>query len=164
MSDFEIADEVLIPAGEYHFNRYRLEVELAAKRKLNGQASWWFGSFYDGTLNTYELELNWTPISILTLQFEGIRNIGTLPFGSFDQTLVGMALRFNITPDLQLNSFVQYDTDSRSIGVNSRLRYIFLPLGDIFVVYNHNSIQNLNEEWQLNSSQLIIKARYTFRL
>ena len=164
VADFEIADEVIIPAGEYHFNRYRLEVELAAKRKLNGQASWWFGSFYGGTLNTYELELNWTPVSILTLQFEGIRNIGDLPYGSFDQTLFGMALRFNITPDLQLNSFVQYDTDSKSIGINSRLRYIFLPLGDIFVVYNHNSIQNLNEEWQLNSSQLIIKARYTFRL
>lgn len=161
--DFTIADGVTIPVGAYHFNRYRLEGEFAAKRKVNGQASWWFGSFYDGTLNTYELRLNWNPFKILTFEFEGIRNIGNLPFGNFDQTLIGSRVRLNITPDLQLNSFMQYDTDSKSIGVNSRLHYIFLPLGDIFVVYNYNTIQNLNEEWQLNTSQLIIKARYNFR-
>lgn len=160
----EIAEGVIIPAGEYHFVRYRLEVEFAAKRKLNGQASWWFGSFYGGTLNTYELEVNWNPFKILTFEFEGIRNVGSLAAGNFDQTLIGGRVRFNITPDLQINSFVQYDTDSKAIGLNSRLHYIFLPLGDIFVVFNYNKVENLNEVWQLDTSQLIIKSRYTFRL
>ncbi len=162
--DFEIAEGVIIPAAAYHFIRYRAEVGFAAKRKVNGQASWWFGSFYDGNLNTYEIELNWNPFNILTFEFQGIRNIGSLPSGDFDQTLIGGRVRLNVTPDLQLNSFMQYDTDTKSIGVNSRLHYIFLPLGDIFVVYNHNTIQDLNENWQLNSSQFIIKVRYTFRL
>jgi hypothetical protein len=160
----EIADSVFIPAGEYHFMRYRLEMEFAAKRKLNGQASWWFGTFYDGILNTYELKVNWNPFKILTFEFEGIRNIGSLPFGNFDQTLIGGRVRLNITPDLQLNSFIQYDTDSKAVGVNSRLHYIFLPLGDIFIVFNYNKIKDLNEAWNLDTSQLIIKARYTFRL
>ncbi|MEN8249296.1 MAG: DUF5916 domain-containing protein, partial [Bacteroidota bacterium] len=153
-----------IPAGSYHYMRYRLEMEFAAKRKLNGQASWWFGSFFDGMLNTYELTLNWNPLNVLTFEFLGTRNVGSLPFGDIDQTLVGGRVRFNITPDLQLNSFVQYDTDSKSVGVNSRLHYIFLPLGDIFVVFNHNTAQDLNDNWQLDNSQLIVKARYTFRL
>jgi len=161
---FEVAEGVIIPAEKYHFIRYRGEVEFAAKRKVNGQATWWFGSFYDGNLNTYELELNWNPFKILTFEFQGIRNIGSLPGGNFDQILIGGRVRFNLTPDLQLNSFVQYDTDTKSVGVNSRLHYIFLPLGDIFVVFNHNTAQDLNENWQLGSSQLIIKARYTFRL
>ena len=155
---------VPITAGEYHFMRYRLEMAFAAKRKVNGQASWWFGPYYDGTLNTYEVAINWNPFKILTFEFEGIRNIGSLPNGKFDQLLIGGRVRLNITPDLQLNSFVQYDTDSEAIGVNSRLHYIFLPLGDIFIVYNYNTVQDLNEGWQLNASQLIVKARYTFRL
>ncbi len=162
--DFEIADGVTIPAGAYHFMRYRLEAGFAAKRKLNGQATWWFGTFYDGLLNTYELELNWNPLKVLTFEFSGIRNVGDLPWGSFDQILVGGRVRFNITPDLQLNSFVQYDTDSESIGVNTRLHYIFLPLGDFYIVYNHNTVQDMNESWQLHTSQLIVKLRYTFRL
>lgn len=162
--DREISGGAIIPAGPYHYMRYRLEMEFAAKRKINGQASWWFGTFYGGTLNTYELKANWNPFKILTFEFEGIRNIGTIPSGSFNQTLIGGRVRLNITPDLQLNSFVQYDTDSKSIGVNSRLHYIFLPLGDIFIVYNYNTVQDLNESWDLNANQFIVKARYTFRL
>jgi len=162
--DFKIAENVTIPIGEYHYIRYRGEIAFAAKRKVNGQATYWFGSFYGGKLDTYELELNWNPFKILTFEFQGIRNIGRLPEGDFDQTLIGGRVRLNVTPDLQLNSFLQYDTDTKSVGVNSRLHYIFLPLGDIFVVYNYNTVQDLNENWQLNSSQFIIKARYTFRL
>ncbi len=60
---FEIAENVLIPEGKYHFMRYRLEGEFATKRRLNGQASWWFGTFYDGWLDEFELELNWNPSS-----------------------------------------------------------------------------------------------------
>jgi hypothetical protein len=161
---FQIADEVVIPEGRYNYMRYRLEAEFAAKRRLNGQATWWFGTFYNGYLDTYELSLNWNPLNILTFEFQGIRNVGRLATGNFDQTLIGTRVRFNITPDLQLNSFVQYDTDSKSIGLNSRLHYIFLPLGDIFIVYNYNTNQDLNSEWQLIGNQLIIKARYTFRL
>ena len=161
---FDIAENVSIPVGRYNFMRYRLEAEFAAKRKLNGQATWWFGTFYNGHLDTYELSLNWNPLKVLTFEFQGIRNIGRLATGNFTQTLVGSRVRFNITPDLQLNSFIQYDTDSKSIGINSRLHYIFLPLGDIFIVYNYNTSQDLNSEWQLIGNQLIIKARYTFRL
>lgn len=161
---FQIAEDVIIPEGRYNYMRYRLEMEFAAKRKLNGQATWWFGTFYNGKLDTYELSLNWNPLKVLTFEFQGIRNLGQLASGNFDQILVGGRVRFNITPDLQLNSYVQYDTDSKSIGVNSRLHYIFLPLGDIFIVYNYNTSQDLNSEWQLLGNQLIIKARYTFRL
>jgi hypothetical protein len=47
-----------------------------------------FGSFYNGTLDTYELSLNWNPLNILTFEFNGIRNIGELPYGNF-RSIVG---------------------------------------------------------------------------
>jgi hypothetical protein len=56
---FEIADGVTLPADSYHFNRYRLEAEFAAKRKFSGEVTWWFGSFYSGHLNEYELSAAW---------------------------------------------------------------------------------------------------------
>lgn len=54
---FEIAPGVVIPPGPYNFMRYRLEAGSAAKRKLSGQATWWFGTFYDGTLDQFLLPL-----------------------------------------------------------------------------------------------------------
>ena len=61
-----------------------------------------------------------------------------MPSGDFTQTLVGNRLRLNISPDLSIASYVQYDTDSDSVGVNTRLRWTITPAADLFVVYNHN--------------------------
>jgi hypothetical protein len=163
---FTIADEVTIPEGSYHFTRYRLEVEMAAKRKFNGQLSWWFGSFYDGSLDELEASLNWNPTAIVTFEFVGNHNIGRLPFGNFTQTLVGLKVRFNVSPDLQLNSFIQYDTDTRNFGVNARIHWIFHPQGDLFFVYNNNTLNTLNglDRWVPINQQVLLKARYNFRL
>lgn len=161
---FDIADNVTIPVGKYHFMRYRLEAQFAAKRRLNGQASWWFGSFYDGTLDELELELNWNPSSLLGFEFNGVRNIGRLPWGDFNQTLVGMRVRFNVTSDLQLNAYTQYDTDSRILGVNGRIHWIFSPLGEVFLVFNYNTFNDMTDRWTLQNEQIVLKVRYTFRL
>ncbi len=164
LEDFEIADGVTIPKGKYHFMRYRVEVEAAAKRRLSGQASYWFGSFYDGTLNEIELELNWNPSSLLAFEFNGVKNIADLPWGDFDQTLVGTRIRFNVTSDLQLNSYLQYDTDSKVFGINARIHWIFSPLGDAFLVFNHNTQNNIHDRWELQNQQILFKVRYNFRL
>lgn len=164
IAPFEIAEDVTIPEGEYHFMRYRIEGEFAAKRKLSGQATWWFGSFYEGNLDQMELQLNWNPTALLGFEFNGVRNIGDLPWGRFDQTLVGSKVRFNVNSDLQLNSYVQYDTDSRTLGVNARIHWIFSPLGDVIFVFNHNTFNDPMENWELQSQQILLKLRYNFRL
>ncbi len=164
LEPFEISENVIIPVGEYHFMRYRLETEFAAKRRLSGQLSWWFGTFYDGTLDELELELNWNPTALLGFEFEGLRNVGRLPFGDFDQTLAGLRVRFNVNSNLQLNSYLQYDTISRILGVNARIHWIFSPLGEVFLVINHNTLDEINDDWVLQNQQIVLKVRYNFRL
>lgn len=159
---FEIADGVVIPAGPYHWMRYRLEAGSAAKRKLSGQATWWFGGFYDGRLDQILLTLSWNPTALFTLSVSGERDIGRLREGRFVQTLVGTRARINVSPNLQISSFIQYDTDSRSIGTNTRLRWTFHPLGDLFVIYNHN-LTDVTDRWRLDSNQLLVKLQYSWR-
>ncbi len=161
---FEIAEGVTIPVGEYHFMRYRAEVELAAKRRFSGEASYWFGSFYDGTLNEIELQVNWNPMALLGFELSALRNSAKLPFGDFDQTLAGLRVRLNITSDLQINSYLQYDTVSRNMGLNARIHWIFSPLGDVFLVINHNTFNDMQESWVLQNQQILLKVRYNFRL
>lgn len=164
LTPFAIAEDVVIPEDQYHFMRYRLEAEFARKRRLNGQATWWFGSFYDGTLDEFQLELNWNPTALLGFEFNGIHNVGRLPFGDFEQTLAGLRVRFNVTSNLQLNSYLQYDTDSRIMGLNARVHWIFSPLGDVFLVINHNTINDPMQDWMLQNQQILLKVRYNFRL
>ena len=77
-------------------------------------------------------------------------------------TLVSAKLRLNLSPDLQFNSFVQYDTEDRSFGSNTRLRWSFDPRGDLFLIYNHN-LRQLESSWRKDASQLLVKVQYTFR-
>ena len=159
---FEVADDVTIPAGPYHWRRYRVEGVAAAKRKVSGRATWWFGGFYDGSLNQVQLSGSWHPSALLTVDFSGEHNTGDLIEGRFTQTLVGARTHVNVSPDMQISSYVQYDTDSRSVGTNTKLRWTFHPLGDLFVIYNHN-IRDIADRWRLDSNQLLVKLQYAFR-
>ena len=160
---FEIADGVIIPPGSYNWRRYRLEVGTAQKRRLYAQVTYWFGGFYNGDLDQIIWTGAWNPAPLFTVEFSGERNVGTLASGRFTQTLTGTRLRVNVSSDLSVASYVQYDTDSRLVGTNTRLRWTFLPVADLFVVYNHN-VRSLLDRFQLDSNQLLVKLQYAWRM
>lgn len=159
---FEIAEGVVIQPGEYDWVRYRIEGEIASKRVIGGRVSYWFGDFYDGSLDQIEVRLDVKPLQLVTGEFSVARNTGSLTAGRFVQEVFGARIRLNFSPDLQLSSFVQWDNESRSIGTNTRLRWTFRPVGDLYVVYNHNIVDRLTR-WELESNQLIVKAQYALR-
>ncbi len=160
---FQVAQDVRIPAGSYHWTRYRVEAGTAQKRRFYTQVAYWFGGFYDGDLTQVQWTGAWNPTALVTVEFTGDRNVGTLSTGRVNQTLVGTRLRLNLSPDLSIASYTQYDTTSDSVGVNTRLRWTFTPVGDLFVVYNHN-VRSLLDRWQLDSNQLLVKFQYAWRL
>jgi hypothetical protein len=162
VAPFEVSDGVVIPPGRYHWQQYRLEVGTAQKRRLYTQLTWWFGGFYDGTIDQLIWTGAWNPTALFTVEFNGEWNTGRLPAGDFTQVLVGNRVRLNFSPNLSLASYVQYDNVSDSVGMNSRLRWTFRPEADLFVVYNHN-VRSLVDRWQLDSNQLVVKAQYAWR-
>ena len=180
---FAIAPGVTIPAGTYRWHRMRLEGGLAQKRKFSGQYTWWFGPFYTGRLNEFIVTSSWKPSSVFNLELNTTRNEGHLREGGFSQTLVGVRGRINFSPNLQFNSYAQYDNQSDTFGANTRLRWTFSPLGDLFVVYNHNLRHDINPDsgvpydgtslfdpttrlprvWGFASNQLLLKVQYAWR-
>jgi hypothetical protein len=171
---FEIADSVVIAPGAYHFLRFRLEGGLAAKRQWSGQYTWRFGEFYDGHLDQIQVTSSWKPSALFIVELNGEHDIARMPEGNFTEDLVGTRLRLNASPDLQFNSYLQYDTESHSFGTNSRLRWTFSPLGDLFIVYNHNLARTPatgdapggpigRRRWGFASNELLVKVQYVFR-
>lgn len=183
VAPFEIAPGVVIPPGSYHWVRYRLEGGLAPKRRLSAQATWWSGRFYSGRLHELQLTSAWKPSPLFIVELNATRNLGRLPQGDFTQDLIGTRLRVNASPNLQVNSYLQYDNASDTFGANSRLRWTFSPLGDLFIVYNHNlrhdidpetgrpidlglvtdPTRRLDRRWGLASNQLLVKVQYAIR-
>ncbi len=160
---FEIADGVFLRPGSYHWLRYRLEGDLAAKRKVSGRATWWFGRFYGGTLHQVVLTAQIKPWPAATFELSQERNIGRLPVGDFTQQLYSARANVYFSPNLQLSRFIQYDNASRLLGSNTRVRWTFDPLGDLFLVYNHNLRDRL-DRWALDSNELLLKVQYAVRM
>jgi hypothetical protein len=160
---FEIARDVAIEPGSYHWLRYRVEGTLAAKQMVSGRATWWFGRFYDGTLGQLSGSLAFKPSPSLSVEATVERNVGDLPAGDFTQEVVGGRLRIGFTADLQLASLLQYDNLTRLFGANTRLRWQFHPLGELFLVYNHNAL-NLSDRWVFDSDRLIAKIQHAVRM
>ncbi|MEJ2184592.1 MAG: DUF5916 domain-containing protein, partial [Gemmatimonadota bacterium] len=109
---FDVAENVVLPAGAYTFTRWRLEAETASKRAVSVQATRWFGGFYTGSLHQIELEGTWRPSALVAVEVNAERDIGRLPEGRFTIDLVGTRLRLGFSPDLEVASLVQYDTES----------------------------------------------------
>lgn len=158
---FEISEGVINKPGDYHWKRYRLEFKTASKRKIYGQITWWFGSFYNGKLNRKELQFNLRSSGNINISFDYEKNISHLSEGNFFRDLFGGRLQFSFSPDFDLNLFIQYDNKSRPLGTNTRISWKISVLGDLFIVYNHNVIKEIAPDiWRYDSNELIIKIQY----
>ena len=160
---FQISPGVIIAPSPYTWLRRSLGFTTAQKRHIYTSLTRTFGTFYDGELRQWDWNAVWNPTALFTVEFNAERNTGLLRAGRFTQDLVSTRLRINLSPDLSINSYAQYDTDSDSIGVNSRIRWTFLPVADLFVVYNYN-VRSLLDRWQLEANQLLVKLQYAWRM
>jgi hypothetical protein len=173
---FSISDNADLPAASYEWVRYLVGVRSAEKRRLSGHLLYQWGDFYDGRLRTVDARLAIRPFNILTLELTGERNVGDVvgvvevdtvevfePRHILEQ-VVGARVELNFSPDLQISSFTQYDTESREFGSNNRLRWTFAPQGDLFVVYNHQMERpRIDNRWRFLSNQIPVKVQYTWR-
>ena len=166
---FEIADGVIIPIGDYHYTRYRLEFETARHRAWRVGARVWFGDFFSGTLTETNVFVSYTtPAGHLRLEASIEHDSGHLAEGDFVFDVAQFNVVYAFTPDLILSSYIQYDSESRDVGTNTRFRWTIKPGNDLFVVWNHGWQRPYDNDnifdLQTVSDQLVVKLRWTFRM
>jgi hypothetical protein len=125
-----------IPIGEYHTLRWRAEVETALKRPVSGAIGLEVGDFFTGRRTDAQAELSWRPSRFFTGSLGYEQSHVDLPEGVFTTHLGQVRTNVAFSPDVDWRSFVQFDNESESIGLNTRLRWILRPGEDIFIVWN----------------------------
>lgn len=136
---FEVAPGVFIPAGSYQFNRWRAEAQTSPHRPVSIGNTSWFGEFYDGHLWQQINYVKWTsPRGRLQLELDTENDFAHMPEGNFQQKLWQVQGAYAWNPNLIFTTFIQYDTDSNSVGTNNRLRWTIKPGNDLFIIWNRN--------------------------
>ncbi|HSW51336.1 MAG TPA: sugar-binding protein [Bryobacteraceae bacterium] len=160
---FEIHKDIRIPAGSYSFTRHSLSYQGPVNRPVSYGASYNRGGFYSGTSDEVTGRLSWRKSERITASLEVRQYWVRLKEGRFDTSLALVRLNYFFSPRLALTNFVQYDTDSRNIGLQSRLRWIIRPGQEVYLVLNHEWQENPLDRFEASRTDLRAKLNYTFR-
>ena len=159
--DFDIQDDVVIPEGQYDFAGGVIEIEGGSKRPVVPTVAFAAGEFFDGTRQDYFLGAEVKAWRHLFVSSEYERSDISLPGGDFTVHVARLRATVNFTPDVSWTQFVQYDSESENLGLNSRFRYIIEDGRELFVVLN--AAFDEGSKLDLAEGELTVKFEYTFR-
>ncbi len=160
---WEIQDGVILPIGEYTFSSLGMEFRSSETRPFFGSVGFRSGSFFGGTRREAEVEATWRKDHHLSTALTFEQNWVRLEQGDFNTSVVMYRLDYSFTPFITLANFTQYDTESRNIGLQSRLRWILTPGNEFFIVLNHAWQENQFDRFESSQTRFRVKFDYTFR-
>lgn len=163
---FKIHPGTTIAPGDYWFHRHTFTFETAQNRPLYFKIKSETGSFYSGKSHEASPQLVWSKDRHLTASFELQQYWMKVREGAFRTRLALFKLDYAFNPSLSLSNFVQYDTDSRNLGLQSRLRWAIKPGNEIFLVVNHAWQYTTFDRFERLEALLTnarVKLNYTFR-
>ena len=157
---FEIASGIVIPAGRYEFDGLELAMFSNQSRLLGVRGLFGWGDFYDGTRTSVRLTFGVRASKHVQTESLWVYNDVELPQGAFDIGLFSQRVDFTFTPNLRLNTIVQYNDDTEDLGLNVRLHWIYKPGSDLFVVYNENWMEGDLRHRLSTHRQIAVKFTY----
>ncbi len=160
---FGIHAGIQIPTGRYSFTRHRLATSGPTNKLYTYRLSYDHGSFYTGSSDELTGSVSWRKSARLTTALEMRQYWVRLEQGSFDTSLALIRLNYFFSPRLSVTNFVQYDTDSRNVGLQSRLRWILQPGQEVYFVLNHEWQENPMDRFEARRTDARAKLNYTFR-
>ena len=127
---------VTIPVGDYDFTDVRLTYALGPQRLLNGRVEVATGGYFDGKLTSIDLSRGRVDLSPrLSVEPSFSFNWIDLPGGSFRTDLARGRLNYTFSPRMFVSGLFQYNSTSRTLGTNLRLRWEYSPGSELFVVF-----------------------------
>jgi hypothetical protein len=136
---FEIRPGIKIPVGAYQFNRPRVSFTSDLSKKIIFTAREKWGKFYTGTRYETSGGITWRPNAHLLVDLQESYNKVHLRQGDFNTSLFTGRFNYNFSRKLLTSAFVQLNSAARLSLINVRLRYIYRPNSDFFIIYNQST-------------------------
>ncbi len=172
---WQIAENIIIPEDKY--NMWQIEPTFNNGRSMKYQysISGVYGGFYGGRQLSFSGNLNYDFTKNFKLEVGANYNRLSFPdsYSENGSSVINInryysRLKFAFSSKSFVNSYLQYDTNTKKLGVNMRFRYQPREGTDLYMVYNHNVNTKPNEVLpNLNTTQdqsFIIKFSKTFIL
>jgi hypothetical protein len=136
---FEIANGIVVPAGDYGFRDTFAEYEGSGRRTVGGRIRYGAGDFYGGRRRYVQVAPALRPMPLVGVEASYEYNDVTLPQGAFTTHVVNGRMNFNVSNKWLTTTLAQYDSASARKVLFFRLNYIFRPGDNVFFVFNQTA-------------------------
>lgn len=132
---FDLGGTATVLPGTYHDTRMEVGFSTNDRRLYGLESSLEHGDFYGGTITRLRVEPVFIPNKYLTFgaSFEEV-DIETREGGRLGTQLYTLRADVNIDMFTSWRNFLQYDTESKDLSAQSRVRWIIEPGRELFVV------------------------------
>lgn len=163
---FTISPGVVLPVGEYRFNRWKINFISAARRAVAGQFNYVFGDYWSGTADQLTAGVTLKVPPRFTFNMSTNQTWAKLPQGHFTARIHSSTISYNHSPGLAFSNLFQYDNRSRNLGWQGRVRWTMRPGDDVYFVVNQGWIQEPGDavRFRAQDRKISAKVQYAFRL
>jgi len=163
---YEIVPGVVLPPGEYHFANADAGFTSPQSRACWVTVEGESGQLYDGHYEASYPELH---LATLGGRLNAVLQPALIwfhsPQGRGSVKAQRLSLAYSFTPDLTVQSLVQYDSVTRAVSANTLLEWIIQPNRILHVVWNHGLTLNpnlLQGRQTLTGTSVIVKLDWGF--
>jgi hypothetical protein len=168
--DFELGDDVWVPAGEYGFFQSGARIFTPQSKPVSAMIRIEGGEFFDG--DRFSVEASPTLNLSASLQLTGAYEFNVVHFPTRGQEMTSHLGRINIlymfNTKLSASAFVQVNNASDAFMGNFRIRYNPREGNDLYLVYNEYRGFMETEVFPPHppyyNRTILLKYTHTFRL
>ena len=161
--DFELIDQVLIPAGTYGMTGFAAGFHTFDGRRISGGFEMGLSEFYTGRRNEYEMFLNLNLNRHLNIGIDWTKNDLSLPEGKFNVNEIGGRIEYAFNPKLNANVFAQWNTEEKEILLNYRINWI-PKIGSFFYFVINQNISTEGDKLKLTRTTVLAKLVWRFAI
>ncbi|MDH3691954.1 MAG: carbohydrate binding family 9 domain-containing protein [Gammaproteobacteria bacterium] len=159
---FEIFPGIIIPTDRYDYGGWGVNFGTGNQRKFRVQLDVRSGGFFAGDQLRTDGQFTWRPSKHYSVTARYARQDIDLPEGSFITRLITLQNEIAFSSKWAWVTLAQFDNISNNLGIHSRLHWIPTEGREMFVVLNHNFVDEDND-FRSTNSEFVVKLNYTFR-
>ena len=130
--------------SSYKYTTVSLGYRSDKRKTLSYQIEPSIGTFFNGKKYSFEANLAWR----IQPKFSGSLQVNydkidlPDPYPDASIWLIGPKVDLTFNKSIFWSTFIQYSSQQKNVGINTRLQWRFAPLSDLFIVYNDNYFSN----------------------
>ena len=165
---FEPGRDVVLPVGGYRFRDVETTYNLGGQRRLSGIFTVRLGEYFSGTIRSVGFRRA-RLVLMPRLAVEPTLSVNWIetPQGSFRTDLLVSRVTWTLSPRMFFSGLVQYNSSTRTVSNNLRLRWEYSPGSELFVVYTEDRdsdpLRPDRYSGGLRNRGLVVKVNRLFR-